>query len=447
MKTGFLPLYVELYDRLCPEDAAAARRFAKLTAGKFRENGIDIVEAPVCRKDEEFQQAVKNFEAAGCQAILSLHLAYSPSLEAINALKSTRLPLVILDTTPDPCFTDPEKQLMANHGIHGVQDLGNLLVREGKPFLIAAGEFNDTLIQRSIKQLKSAAMAHKMQNLRIGRIGGEFAGMGDFRFAPEALEMTEIPYRDPGNAEEKEIEAEMLADRENFCIKDLPEDIHRQTVKVSLKVRKFIEQEKLDGFTMCFTGISPDSGWETVPFLECSKAMARKTGYAGEGDSLTAGLHAALFQGFDKCGFAEMFCPDWQNDLIFTSHMGEINPALTGEKALLTRMPYVFGDTDDPAVAFGCFRPGNALWVDIAPLAENRFRLITAEIEFLPQPENLRGSARNAGYFRMKNGSVADFLEKYTRLGGTHHAVAVYDGEISLLRDFAALMKWEFAGI
>lgn len=447
MKIGFLPLYVELYDRICPADAAAAREFARTAAAKFRAAGMEVIEADACCLDADFHAAVQLFETEKCEAILSLHLAYSPSLEAIGALKSTHLPLVIIDTTPDAVFAAPEKQLMANHGIHGVQDLGNLLLRNGKPFLIAAGEFDDLLVCRTTKLLKSAAMANKMQNLRIGRIGGEFAGMGDFLFSPESISITEVCYTDPGEISAEDIQKEIIADRENFQLRDLSDEIHETSVKAGLKVRKFIQDNQLDGFTLCFTGISRESGWETVPFAECSKAMARKTGYAGEGDVLTAGLHAALFKGFDDCGFAEMFCPDWENDLIFTSHMGEINTALTLDKPLLTRMPFIFGSAGDPAVAFGCFRPGNALWVDLAPQAGDKFKLIVSEIEFLPQPENLRGSARNAGYFRPKKSSIGAFLEEYTRNGGTHHAVAVYDGDTAMLRDFAALMKWEFTEI
>ena len=56
----------------------------------------------------------------------------------------------------------------------------------------------------------------------------------------------------------------------------------------SLKLRHWLEKEKLDAFTIAFSGIDRAGGWQTVPFLECSKAMARGIGYAGEGDVLTA---------------------------------------------------------------------------------------------------------------------------------------------------------------
>ncbi len=162
---------------------------------------------------------------------------------------------------------------------------------------------------------------------------------------------------------------------------------------------------------------------------------------------LTAGLHAALFKGYQKCGFSEMFCPDWNGNRIFTSHMGEINLALTLDKPLLKTLAFPYTDVEFHGAAFGCFMPGNAIWVDLAPMADGQFRLIAGEIEFLPQPENGKGADYNAGWFRPINCTIPQFLERYTLCGGTHHAVVVYDGELEALAAFAKLMKWDFVSI
>lgn len=57
-------------------------------------------------------------------------------------LADTRLPIIVCDTTPSYSY-GPEQhpdELMYNHGIHGVQDMFNLLVRNGKPFTIEVGQ-------------------------------------------------------------------------------------------------------------------------------------------------------------------------------------------------------------------------------------------------------------------------------------------------------------------
>ena len=70
----------------------------------------------------------------GVDAIITLHLAYSPSLESAEVLAQSRLPVIMLDTTPDRDFgghVDPMR-LLDNHGIHGVQDLASVLRRLGE---------------------------------------------------------------------------------------------------------------------------------------------------------------------------------------------------------------------------------------------------------------------------------------------------------------------------
>ena len=446
-KIGFLPLYLELYDLRSPKSAGNARVFVKQAEERLRATGLEFEVAPVCRLKPEFDAAIAQFESSGCEAILTLHLAYSPSLESIDALAGTDLPIVIMDTTPDADFTDPDAQIMPNHGIHGVQDMGNLLLRRGKPFLITAGAFDEPLLKRTAQLLKAAVMAYRMKHLRIGRIGGDFKGMGDFLFEPGTVGLAEIPWSSQPDPAEEEIKAEMESDRARFQFADVDEVRHRKLTRDSLRLRHWIESEKLDGFTLCFMGFNRSSGAECVPFLECSKAMARGIGYAGEGDVLTAGLHAALFRGFPNCGFSEMFCPDWNGNRIFTSHMGEINLALTLEKPVLAIKDFPYTDVEFQGAAFGCLKPGNAIWVDLAPMANGQFRLIAGQVEFLPQPENGKGASYNAGWFRPRNGTIQEFLERYTRGGGTHHAVVVYDGDIDVLANFAKLMEWDFLSI
>ncbi|MDZ7837484.1 MAG: hypothetical protein U5N58_05800 [Actinomycetota bacterium] len=67
---------------------------------KFTLNNVDIVAAPVCKEKAEFDRAVKKLEEEDVDALLTLHLAYSPSLESIESLAKTDLPLIVFDTTP-----------------------------------------------------------------------------------------------------------------------------------------------------------------------------------------------------------------------------------------------------------------------------------------------------------------------------------------------------------
>lgn len=443
MKIGLLPFYLALYDERVPENGRKVRPFADRIAAQLKARGFEVVQSPACRLKNEFADAVKLFESSGCEAIATLHLAYSPSLESIGPLSGTALPLVIIDTTPDFEFIPPDR-IMANHGIHGVQDFCNLLLRYRKPFLLSAGHWEHSdVLDRTAKQLRSAGMAWRITHARVGKVGGDFDGMGDFRVPDGTFGMQIVNYTPQPEPSKAEIDAELALDRDRFVWDaSVTEENLRCTLSASLKIRRWIVQEKLDSFTVAFPGINRKDGWDTVPFLECSKAMARGIGYAGEGDVLTAAVTGCLAGVFPETSFTEMFCPDWKTDRIFTSHMGEINPAICSAKPNLHEMKYSFSDTGNPVIATGCFKAGNAVLTDLAPGPDNTFTLISAKVAYEAPDEP--SPLRNHGWFRPEGGSIADFLAEYSRLGGTHHLTCCYDGDIDTVRNWAALMNWKF---
>lgn len=453
-KVGLLPLYLELYDMAMPEVHPQVEQFRELIVAQLEERGLAVVAGPVCRVEEEFIAAVRSFEDAQVDAIVTLHLAYSPSLESASALAQTRLPIIVLDTTPAYEFGPHQSpdEIMFNHGIHGVQDMCNLLIRKGKAFHIEAGHWEKSdVLDRVVKWAKAAHLARTMRAARVGQIGGTFKSMGDFAVPAEALRATigiEIVPCEPSfissllaDINEDEVEAEIIANLARFTADGLDPEAHRRTVIASLAVRRWLEQEKLSAFTINFMAVDRTSGLPTVPFLEASKAMARGTGYAGEGDVLTAALVGALASMYPGTTFTEMFCPDWSNNSVFISHMGEMNINLAVQKPRLIEKRYSFIATDSPVVAVGRFRPGEAVLVNLAPGPDDSYTLIIVPAVM----RNVDGEDKMAdtihGWFR-PDLPLVDFLAAYSRLGGTHHSALVYGDVAEEIAKFGEMMGW-----
>ena len=313
-----------------------------------------------------------------------------------------------------------------------------------KPFLLSAGHWEKSdVLDRCAKQLRAAGMAWRIAHARVGKVGGDFDGMGDFRVPDGTFGMEIVEYSPQAAPSEAEIQAELALDRDRFDWDEgMTEETLVRTLAASLKIRKWIAAERLDAFTIAFPGICRQNGWETVPFLECTKAMARGIGYAGEGDVLTAAFTRCVADVFPETSFTEMFCPDWKRDRIFTSHMGEINMAVCSAKLNLHEMKYKFSDTGNPAVATGCLQSGPAVLADLAPGPDGTFSLIAAKVAF-EAPEG-PSTKQNTGWFRPDRGSIADFLAAYSRAGGTHHLACAFHADTAVFRDWAELMKWKF---
>jgi len=455
LKIGLLPLYIKLYDDSWPELRAGVDAFYQTIASELQKRELEVVTSPVCRVKAEFESAVGFFETEKVDAIVTLHLAYSPSLESADVLARTKLPLIVLDTTPVYDFSPSQNpdEILYNHGIHGVQDMCSLLLRNGKSFMIEAGHWEKSDVLDRIKDcVKAVKIAENIKKARVGKLGGSFKGMGDFALPADVLQLTigietvEFNFFEGSKflheITDEEVENEIEQDRARFVAGNLNEDVYRQSTKANLAVRKWIEKNSLTAFTANFMGITKQCGIPCMPFLEASKAMARGVGYAGEGDVLTAALTGALLSAFPETSFVEMFCPDWANNSIFISHMGEMNLNLSAEKPVLKEKDYPFTDADNPVVAYGRFKGGEAVFVNLAPVKGNAFTLILALVEMLEVQGEDRMEDSIHGWFKPK-APVAEFLAEYSKNGGTHHAAIVYGDALGVLKHFAGIMGWE----
>jgi len=185
MKIGFLPLYVKLYDDIVPELRPRLESFYDEIADIFTSKGAEVVKAPFCRLETEFKDSVKLFEENNVDAIVTLHMAYSPSLECVDALVNTKLPIVVLDTTSTLEFTNMQDpgEIMYCHGVHGVMDMCSMLTRRGKDYAIAAGHYKESnVIDKALGFVKAAKAAKSLNNSKVAMIGGLFDGTQDERF-------------------------------------------------------------------------------------------------------------------------------------------------------------------------------------------------------------------------------------------------------------------------
>ena len=458
-RIGLLPLYVELYDRVLPELREKVEPLADQVCEAFIARQVAVTRAPTCCVREQVDAALKQFDDDQVDLIVTLHLAYSPSLESAELLAAAPQPLLLLDTTLDSAFprdVNPER-LLYNHGIHGVQDLTALLRRYRKDYEVIAGHLSDpSVMTRAVGYARAAHAAVLLKGMKTLGIGGALNGMGDFQVEPDILAdklgitaSTIQPSDIEACAEavtDEEIETERRLDLERFQGEIDPE-VHRRSLRVGLGLRHYLEQGGYGAFSMNFDEFrDADGPVNTVPFLECCKAMARGMGYAGEGDVLTASLVGALSRSYGMTSFVEMFCPDWEGNSIFLSHMGEFNPELSAERPVLYEKEYPFSPALNPAALGMAPYPGQATYVNLSPGPDGTFRLIVSPVDVLEDgthqdlPQWVRAWIRPSI-------PVAEFLEQFSRLGGTHHSALMMGDHRESLALFARLAGMELCGL
>ncbi len=457
IRIAYLPFYTKLYDDKGSQWRVPCVEYMNKLIKMIEDKGFEVVCADeVCRIKPEFDRAAAKFNADDeiC-AVVTQHLAYSPSLEAIEALKSLKAPIIVFDTTPSLeliKYSDTEDRIMENHGIHGVQEMCNMLLRNGIPFEICTGHASDpAVLDELCGYIRAAYAAKAFKNCRIGMVGGEFEGMGDFRVTDKRYEeeigakTIRMTKADAEKYLEKttdaEIDAEIESDKKKYEITVKNKNNYRASVKAGLAVRKWMKAEKLDGVTVNFLH-TDENGLPKVPFVECCKVMERGQGYAGEGDNLTAGLVASLIKAFPDTSFTEMFCPDWKENTILLSHMGEMNPRLTENRPVLFDKPFSYNKCGDTVSLSACFKTGKAVLVNLAP-AEYGFTLVLSEVDII------QSGTKDAAYKNEVRGwmkpetPLKDFLKAYSQNGGTHHSALVYNANVEALAAFGNMMDFD----
>ena len=444
MKIGLLPLYIHLYDIASPEVRPRMEAFYEAIAKKIEEKGIEVVRTEdFCRLKPEFEQAVADFEAAEVDAIVTLHIAYSPSLESIEALTKTKLPIIVLDTTETLEFTNEQDggEVMYNHGIHGVMDMCSMLKRYGKTYAIAAGHYEESnVIDEACGLVKAAVAAKALSTAHVGLVGGAFEGMGDFSVDPAELKErfgievedieVEVLQEYAAKVDDADVEAELKLDKERF---EFPEEMdwekYENIEKVCLGMRKCIEEKGFTAFSANFRNV------QEMPFIECCKAMERGVGYAGEGDGLTSAFVGALLNAYPETGFVEIFCPDWKNNILFLSHMGEVNYATTDGKPLIG---YKGGFVDTYA-GHARMKGGKGVYVNISRDKDD-YQLFLAPAEMISYEQDTMAD-RIRGWMRPEATTTAEFLKAHSVHGATHHSIFVYGTTVEEMKFFGNLLN------
>ncbi|MBO4769988.1 MAG: hypothetical protein J5563_04320 [Clostridia bacterium] len=457
IKIGYLPFFLEMYDAEDQHYRDPLVDYMNTLIRKIESCGIEVVlPDDICRVKNEFSKAAELFNSEGVDAVVTQHLAYSPSLESIDALSSLKAPIVVFDTTPDYGIlreADSRVLMRANHGIHGVQDMCSMLTRRGIRYWLCVGHAEQkTTWEDLVSACRAAAMSMAFKRARIGSVAGSFEGMGDFSVSDERISSTlgarivrmdaETASAIAGEVSESEIDEELLYERQYFNVVAANENAMRNQARWGLALRKWVDREHLSAVSVNFQSLT-DGGFKAMPFVECSRMLSRGIGYAGEGDILTAGLIGAIDSVYSDTTFAEMFCPDWEKDLVFISHMGEMNPALAQWKPSIVDCPMSGKSGNDTVYVIGCAKPGKAVYVNLAPLREG-FRLILSDIVLTGDGKqgNAYDNYRNQGWFRPAK-PVSDFLREFSMLGGTHHSAVVYGGDISTLKLFGEMMNFD----
>ena len=462
-RVGLLALTLEFYERLAPELRSEREAWLRRRILPLLEPVADVsFDRAVCRR-EEIDAAVGRMEAEGVDAVLVICVSYSPSQLSLPALARTRLPIIVWNTqelfSVDESFDGA--RMVANHGVHGTQDLCSVLLRCGVPFEYVTSHPDDPEAIAGLAEFFIAASAVSgLGRARIGLMGYPFPGMGDFAVDTTQLtatlgcQWTALAVEDYINrARAASVEeVDRLADeyRDLYDVADdLTGDDLRATARAELSLRSIVAEERLDGISYQFLAFGEDERTVTLPFVAVSRLMAEGIGFGGEGDLIgTAGCWL-LGRLAPPASFSEIFTVDFAGNGLFMSHMGEANVAMAraDRKVPLVARPKPIVPTQARQLALiSSFEPGDATLVALTRGPDGNWRFIAARVEivdFGPLP------GMPVPHFKIvpAEGDVRDWLTTCAKLGGPHHNAICFGDARRRVGVAAGLLNAEYCEV
>ncbi|MFH0963519.1 MAG: hypothetical protein V2A58_05855 [Planctomycetota bacterium] len=461
-RVGLLALTLELYETLSPGLRAGREAWLRAKVLPALEPIADVLFHGAVYRRNDVVAAVSAFETAGADAILVILLTYSPSQIALPALKRTRLPIIVWNTQElfavDEAFTPDD--MTENHGVHGTQDLCNVLLRSGAPFEYVTSHVRDAEGMRALADFFAAARAvRRLRDARVGLLGYPFPGMGDFAVdtthmvASLGCEGVILPMEDYVNrcaaADEKDARALVKEYREAYDVAPDVTDVDLEaTARVELALRGVISEHGLAALTYQFLAFGDDSRTLTVPFVAASRLMADDIGFGGEGDIIAAVGTAFLNWLHPPASFGEIFTIDFAGNAVLMSHMGEANVAMARADQrirLVARDAPITRTRERQLALITCFEPGSATLCALTLGPGGRWRLVTSMMSI---PDFGPLTAMQTPHFKLvPSGDVRDFLTAYATAGGPHHSAVCFGDARPRLKYAARLLHADYCEV
>lgn len=453
-RIGLLTLFFDLYLRGDNALLAAEEAFAQRLAARLRDRN-QVTFPGVCTNRSEVDQAVSAFDREGVDLIVVVFLTYAPSLYALPALQRTPRPILIFNTQQLYAVTGDLKptDTTENHGVHGVQDLANVLRRVARPFHIVTGFWEDADVLGEVQAWCDAArLSRELRQARVGLLGHPMESMGDFGLdetaclAQVGVHVHHLPMRLVADraaaAPPAEIDEQLAFDREHFRVEpDVTPEQHEVNSRLEWALRKVLQERQLLGFASHFSAIGSEGILDTLPFLAACKLLGEGYGYGGEGD-VTSAIATWLLQRLaGEATFTEMFTMDFGGGTVLMSHMGEGNwrMARSDYPVTLRSSPIGMAAVRVAPVSLGfTYRPGPVTLVSLTTAERGSLRFVITEGEIIDAPPIPALSRVHCRFG--PNQPLPQFLTRFSEAGGSHHQGMAYGRLASTVIKLAKLL-------
>ncbi|CAN5546905.1 L-arabinose isomerase [soil metagenome] len=425
---------------------------------------VSVLFKPTVKSTEEIYAICQEANTAkNCIGIITWMHTFSPAKMWINGLKILQKPMLHLHTqyNRDIPWNDIDMDFMnLNQSAHGDREFGFMMSRMRMRRKVVVGHWQSSDVHERINVWSRAAAGwYDWQGAKFVRFGDNMRYVavtdGDkveaelkFGFSINTYGIGDL-VQVINAVKEEDIDALCTVYEKLYKVQDSLKKggarhaSLRDTAKIEIGMRKFLEDGNYKGFTDTFEDLY---GMAQLPGLPSQRLMGEGYGFAGEGDWKTPALVRAMKVMGTGLKGGNSFMEDYtyhfepNNEMVLGAHMLEICESIADGKPSCEIHPLGIGGKADPVRLVFNVAGGTALNASVVDMG-NRFRLLVNKvIAVAPQhdlPKLPVARVLWKPYPDMTTGCAA-----WIYAGGAHHTAYSQNLTAEHMEDFA-----EMAGI
>lgn len=458
VRIGLMPVMIDLYNRLRPGVADKYDAFVKEVCGVLSDERMEVIACGVVSSDAGIREACLQFERLAVDLLVVCHVSYCQSGVILPGVLASPLPVVLWPAQPMrelvPAAYDSATVLM-NHGVHGTQDLANMLRRKGRPYGVLHGHYQRPGFADALFAWAQAGRAVRaMQASNPIVLGGHFDGMLDLLMDEEDfLRRLGVRGREI-SAEEfvqssRDVSAAAVQEKKDQyrsmfeLAPEVTEPLLDKAARHELASRAILERYDSRAMGLNFLSLCNDGRIADGLHVAASVLMAEGIGYGGEGDWVTAMLTRGLLAVDPMASFSELFSVGYEDARLVLRHWGEGNLRLARTKPVLRASTFNDVNRAEFLVTDFEFSAGPATVVNLNVTADGGGQILT--YRGVIQADSLPAVDGPRAIFTPHGSAVEDLLTEYAYAGGSHHLTLVTGDREDLLRKIARLTGWTYS--
>jgi L-arabinose isomerase len=461
LRVGILPGLADLYTRLFNQEVLdELKRFIASLPKVIDSKRIDFEIGRLSSTQEQMKAEAAQLAAQGVDLIVIVLSPYCPSGAVVPAVMESRIPILLwpaqtmYELIPESLTAS---QVRLSHGVHAVQDIANVLRKQGKKFGILHGHFREEGFCHEFEEWAQAAriyMAFASSNPI--QIGGYFEDMLDLQIADASfisacgIKMTAygLPEMEAGLKKVNNLHRKQLAAqyRDEFEVaSDVTDEMLETTACGELAVRALMEKSHACACGINFLTLCNEHSIGDAMHVAASRLMAEGYGYAGEGDWVTAAFVYAMQSSLGRASFSEIFSVDYKNARLFLKHWGEGNPAMAAGKAKILKSVFKDHNKATFCVIDMQFFPGPATLVNLNADPQGMGQLLSLSGHI--SDDTIVNSLGPRTFFKPDCSDIRKVLDNYAYSGGSHHLTLVNGCIQDLLEKLSTLTGWSYKAL